>query len=510
MSIFVYDPSIKGIPLQALPESAWHYLIGQPEDDNILQPLSAFKRVAWVYRGVDMRAKAVAKLPYALIDAKTGEDLPTTDPRYQRISKGLAANLYRTEAALCLYGKSYWMKDRNVFGLGISPRWLLPASIAEQYDKQQGLTGFTRTIDAKQKGTPVKLENVVYFWSPNLEAEIGPGQPCAKVAMMAAGVLYNLDLYLDGYFKRGAIKATLLTVEGNSQPQEVEKLEAWWKRAVSGVKNAWTGRVLRSTVKPVIIGDGLKDTVNPALNDQAREDIATALGIPHSLMRSDALAGGTAAAEQVNFYDQTVIPEYELIADAANDQWLRDEEGVELVGRPNKLEIYQTAEVQKAHAVSSLVGRPILTVNEGRALLGYKDLPPDQVSALVPSTVRVKPAQMQLSPDKDPSKLPSLEPVQPGGAAGAAKALDLDRWERKAMKRLRDSGRAACSFASEHISAAEHARIVASLGQAQSNADIKAVFAKARAGRVTRSAIPEMLDAAALSAARQRIAEARA
>jgi hypothetical protein len=61
--------------------------------------------------------------------------------------------------------------------------------------------------------------------------------------MSSAGVLYNIDQFASNFFERGAIKATLLTVDGNPIPAEMERLEAWWKRFFSGSKSAWdTGR----------------------------------------------------------------------------------------------------------------------------------------------------------------------------------------------------------------------------------------------------------------------------
>src|SRR5260221_5726150 len=92
------------------------------------------------------------------------------------------------------------------------------------------------------------------------------------------------------------------------------------------------------------IGVCMKDAVNPVLTDQARQEVSTALGVPLSLMKSDALAGGTAVAEQINFYDQTIIPECDLIAEVVNAQWL-DALGLTLVFHPEKLEIFQSLEL---------------------------------------------------------------------------------------------------------------------------------------------------------------------
>jgi hypothetical protein len=47
--------------------------------------------------------------------------------------------------------------------------------------------------------------------------------------------------------------------------------------------------------------------------------------------------------------------------------------------QPQKLEVFQASELQKAQAVAEVVGKPVLLVDEGRELLGYEPLPEDKV-----------------------------------------------------------------------------------------------------------------------------------
>jgi phage portal protein BeeE len=185
-------------------------------------------------------------------------------------------------------------------------------------------------------------------------------------------VLHHLDRFTEGFFQRGAIKATLLSVEGNPSRDELDRLQSWWKRMAAGVQRAWDSIAIRSSVKPVVIGDGLKDTVNEELTRQRREDVCAALGVPHSLMSADAASYATSQQDTLNFYQQTVVPESLLIEEAMNEQ-LMEAEGLRWQFQPEKLEVFQAAEMQKATAVAQMVGEPIMSVNEGRALMG---LPP--------------------------------------------------------------------------------------------------------------------------------------
>jgi hypothetical protein len=164
----------------------------------------------------------------------------------------------------------------------------------------------------------------------------------------------------------------LLSVEGNPSRAELDRLEQWWKRLATGVRRAWESIAIRSTVKPVVIGDGLKDTVDEVLTRQRREDVCAALGVPHSLISADAANYATSQQDTLNFYQQTVVPQSLLIEEALNEQ-LMEPEGLRWQFQPERLEVFQAAEMQKAAAVAKLVGAPIMTVNEGRAWMG---LPP--------------------------------------------------------------------------------------------------------------------------------------
>ncbi len=92
-----------------------------------------------------------------------------------------------------------------------------------------------------------------------------------------------------------------------------------------------------------------------------------------TLLTASAANYATSLADRLNFYDTTVVPQTLLIGEALNSQWLAAL-GLRLRFAPQRLEIYQAAEVQKAQQIAALVGAPVLTVDEARALLGYAPL----------------------------------------------------------------------------------------------------------------------------------------
>ena len=426
-------------------------LFGGYDGDGISE-IDVYKAIPWLYRAVDVRSRAVQDVPFKITQGR--RDV-TNSPRVASLLTKFKYNLGRVESSLCMYGRAYLIREKNSVDTNEQLRWLLPSSVDPKYGST-GVTGFTRTINNQKM--PLNLDQVVYFWQQSMEAEIGPGIGPVTVALRSASVLKHLDEYLAGYFERGAIKTTLLTVEGNPSPSDKQKLESWWKRMTGGTKRANETVAISSAVKPTVIGDGIKDTTNPALVTQARQDIMTAMGVPHSLMESDAANFATASVELLSFYQNTIIPELALIAEAFNEQ-LFGPLGFELVFEPQKLEVFQAAELQKAEAISKLVGKPILTLNEGRALMGYE-------------AVEEPPPVYHVLPPIDASQ------VSTGSAltADETKAADLYRWQRKSLRALSKGKSADVPFESEYIGEATAERISVALMNALTPEAVKAVF----------------------------------
>ncbi len=150
---------------------------------------------------------------------------------------------YMTEAALCCFGAGYWWNERNRVATK-AVRYVVPTTI-EPVIEADGLKAFVRTANGRRVQVPP--ETLTYFWQPDPWVELGPPLSSPVMAAIAAsGVLYNLNQFSAAYFKRGAIKATLLTVQGAPVAQERDRLKTWWKQLVSGVKNAWWASPRRS------------------------------------------------------------------------------------------------------------------------------------------------------------------------------------------------------------------------------------------------------------------------
>ena len=346
-------------------------------------PRAYYAIVPFVRRAVRIRANAVARVPVTL---QRGERDIGGRPEFAALMDNLQALIWKTEFALCLsqYG-AYWRRTTNAVGLNPTPEWLLPQACWPFITAENGLE-YIRYI--RPWGVPgagrvehLPLDEVVYFWHPSLDRANWPGVSPGQTAEAAASALANRDAFVSHYFKRGAIKGTLLQVPQATGKDERDKLLAWWRQIFVGVANAWRSIVVSAEVKPIIIGDGLKDMENEALTNQYRQDVAAAFEVPESMLLSNAANYATAREERISFYEETVFPALDLILSAINKQWLRDAYDAELVAHPEQTEARQDAQVQQAQAITDLVGKPVLTIDEGRAWLGMEPMEAEEEDA---------------------------------------------------------------------------------------------------------------------------------
>lgn len=307
-------------------------------------------RVAWLYRCVQLRGYALSSLPWVIQrgDETVWDSQEATAPAGLAWLDDLTSLLYLTECSLCLTGEAFWFLPKR----SQAPRWLTPWSVKPVWDDTLGLVRFERMTGVGMKNLTV--DQVAYFRLLGLH-ETAPGRPPGEVAADAAGLIFNADAFGKAFFDRGAIPAVILTVQGNPPQGEMKRLEDWWKRLIGGVKNAWNTVAVRADVTAQVVGQPIKDLAMPELTESKRQDIATALGVPHSLVDSNAANFATANADRLNLYDFTILPEAHLVERIINRQVLRATP-YQFKFTPERMNIYQEDEQERATAFSTYVG----------------------------------------------------------------------------------------------------------------------------------------------------------
>jgi hypothetical protein len=489
--------AIKAIPIEAYPESAWRLVLGVSEADGG-DALKAYQTIAVIHRAVKARAKAMRSMPVAIY--RGARDISETEQGLMELRR-LRPLLYLAESSICIYGAAYGLKSQGRLTGTPFLRWVSSSAMKPKFD-DTGLVGIARTLGRTTRVLP--LNQVWYYWLQDPAHDVGPDVAPVDVAAAAAGVLTNLDAFKAAYFASGAIRPTLLKVPVGTHETERKKLEAWYRRVASGIKNAFKAVAVGADVTAETIGDNLTDVLPEGLEMQSALDALVALEVPASQVLPDAANFATARQDRLTFLENTIIPGCEALLDSLNEQYYRDL-GLELILLPERIPERAETELEMAKTVMALAGVPVLTQGEARQLIAREPLAPDAAEA---ERLELA-AKLQLmqaataagystedaaalvglpAPTKEPPPPPpQLPPPAPDESENddgppiedlseLARSLDMERWRRKAERRLHAGKRAACSFESHWIDPHDAALIRERLSHAESLQAVRAAF----------------------------------
>ena len=471
----------KTINPQDLPPEAWNIVFGKSNDTD-LQDI--YSKVSWCFRAIDILANNMRIIPF-IIENTRGEKVDDSTTYANAVGfLPKPRDLFQLiEMSLNIFGYGYLYRLPNVIGGTYDLRYMVPTSIKPTWAKDMsgrvtGLAGFKRT------GIPeiLKTEDVIYFWRPDPFVEFGPSESSPlKAAASEAGVILNMNNFSSLYFERGLVKATILAVSGN--PNEVEKarIKSLWQRLMTGVKGLFGEMVVNvDGIKPVVIGGGLEELSDTNLTKEKREAIASAIGIPHSLLFSGAANYAVSQQDEVNLYNQKIIPDCDFIEDVLNDQ-LFTKAGYKLRFTPESMDIFQEDESKRAASMNQFITamQNVGSIELAKAtfeIFGYEI--PDEAMAFIEQHFAAKAESVaattpQLSPVMQMQEAPMEEPQ---------KRTDIERWQTKAIKAMKAGKSPSVTFESEEIPLSLQGAISGALEAAETIEEVKNIFSDVWAG----------------------------
>lgn len=369
---FLLGPAVKaeggislGVDAEATDLTSWLGLAG---GSGVAGIQTLYRHVGFFRRCVDLRARYVAAVPWEILrgeepvwNSADGDQAPDG---FEFLG-GFDGLRFQQAVSLALCGEAYHRKLTN----GLEPtgyQYLNPETITPKYDSD-GLSHFERILNGHiYRYEP---ETVLHVWGFDPWVEIGPGSPAGNGARVNAAALKALAEFVERYMRRGALKNVVLSVPRGTTEPERSRLKDLWRKIGGGSKNAGEAMVVEAeSVGVSVVGDGLSDLDNEPLTNTEKRSVADAFGVPASVVLPGAANYATAQQDVMNFLESVVVPEARSLARAWNAQVFAPL-GLRLRMQPERMEAYQTTQLEQAKAVRELVGRPILSVEEGRELL---------------------------------------------------------------------------------------------------------------------------------------------
>jgi hypothetical protein len=326
-----------------------------------------------------------------------------------------------------------------------------------------GAITFEQYVDGRRYG-PWGEDEVLYLNDFNPTDDKGPAICAADVALGDAGVAYYLTRFASQFFENGAMPITTVSIAGLEDQNEKKRIQEFFRRALTGLAQAFRVLALGADVKIQSTQSPLKDLATPDLKEQARKDVALAFEIPVTLLDDDANYA-TAKEHKRSFYDETVLPAGGLIVEELNEQWLNPL-GLTLKLVPEEMELYQEDEAARAGALKSYTdaGFPLALAAE---ILGI-ELPEgwdyDQLSQVDAQLRQEKLQLAQAQASRFSTMMNSPNPsgneqrTEPKGAA----AQEAQQFKNFAAKRLKEHHpEKLAEFKFEHLSEDEQAALKA-------------------------------------------------
>lgn len=442
---------------------AWRsndYGTGAP--DNV-ETLAA--AVAWVFIALERRKQRLSELPFQWRQA--GEDIPALPFRFNTHE-----TMPRLDEAIQLYKRAYLLKQRGAgTGALVGLRWLDPTTMSEDkksWTPEMGIQNYIRTVDGRKGDIPAS--DLMVFQIPGMR-ELGPGTSAGRATSFAGQILYGVQQTADTVYDNNALPPMLVNVpEGTLETDKdtlVGRIRALLNPKKKGTREHRVIGVVNGGDKGVeIVPLNIKpdDLAMPELSEQFRDAILSGHFVPISEALSNASSRQTSDSNDAMRLTATMGARADWLASVINTD--PDMQALELTLDyfPEKHWSMKLREMQAAQMFGQLLQG--MTPVAAGYLAGW-------TAEAFPEEIR----QAGIFRDAAPS-VPNgtTVPAPIKNDTSAQLLADLDKWKRKAEKKLKATGKAACDFESDYIDQRNHDMIFEALADADTPQAVKAIF----------------------------------
>lgn len=455
----------------------------------VTNPITAYEKVPVLYRAVNLRADALSSVPYKLVRDNRVVEWP--------FKTSLPMLIRETERSLLVTGAAYWLRlyRGNVL---IGFQYLNPQTMnvlvdgtINPVDPYRALR-FEQKIDGKLWAT-WSIDDIVYFREPSLSTDILPGLAPASVALTDSQVSFYIQRFTSAFFEHGAQPVTIMSLPVDMAENEFKRFSLEYLNKFTGWVNAFRTLFVRGgDVKAQTITPPIKDLLLPELNERVTNAIGGTFGVPRTMLEASAANYATANSDRAGFWRETVIPRVSIIEQIVNEQVLYPL-GYELVFTPEALDVMQADEAARAQSLVLLTQAGIPLPGAMR-ILGYDEIDNILTSEIIdnpsdnPGVIDLNAPTSEARPNLLTTTIEddTTPPNNPGPALLSLAAVDLVKWEQRAIRHLKTGGHTR-PFTSSHIPAPVRGMIAAKISDATTPDQIRDAFIPYKAAQPVRS-----------------------
>lgn len=203
-----------------------------------------------------------------------------------------------TEIDRLSYGAGIWLRDVDIL------KRLAPQTIKVN-KTAAGIKSFTQTINGVE--TTFAREEIVYFREYHPEDDLGFGLPVMEVVKKSVNAEIEALLMIEAYFRNDAVPGLILSTDETVTEKEATRVVKWFNARFRGSRNKSKIGVVGKGLKPITVGDSMKDTGMFEILDSIQNDICTAMRVPKILVRNMQDATYVNLSESRKFLIEDVI-----------------------------------------------------------------------------------------------------------------------------------------------------------------------------------------------------------
>lgn len=353
----------------------------------------------WVYKCVDMIAKAVAGVPWLVFRVnRLGDRREITDLNHPLVKLLRRPNPRQGQARFFTEVTSYLLLAGNSYVVAVGPRSGAPKELwVQRPDRMKPVPGTDRLVQGYEyefggRTAQFDPEEVLHLTLFN-PVEDFYGLAPTTVAARSIDMDNAADAWNTALLQNSARPPGALTTDKNLTPDEMNELRKQFQERYAGPNNAGRPLVLSGGLSWQQIGFSPSDMDWVKLKSITRLQICTAFGVPPELLGDHEHATYSNYKEaRKGFYHETVLPLLDYIRDELNG-WLVPRFGNNLVidYDADAIEAIQEDRKQVWDMAMNAVDNGILTVNEARFMMGHEDVDGGDVRLVPVNKVPVGP-----------------------------------------------------------------------------------------------------------------------